>query len=70
VDASQNRSLLSNSLDRDTLIAAGICVGCRAEKAISYSVLGPWCFGKMNQADARGFSGFKLEVQRTLRGKD
>ena len=39
VDASQNRRLLSNSLDRDTLIAAGICVGCRAEKATSHSVL-------------------------------
>jgi hypothetical protein len=60
----KSKPLLSNSLDRAELLAAGVCVACRRDYAVNSSVFCQACFARIRQADLRAFAGYGWERRR------
>jgi hypothetical protein len=65
-----NAKRLSESLNRDELMAQGICIACIQAK--SQEENGKWCVncaGALGIADGKAFQGYREELQRMWRNK-
>jgi hypothetical protein len=62
----KSKGLLSNSLDRATLIEAKVCVACRSFRAVENEVHCKHCKVQFWAADNKAFKGYSQEVKHLV----
>jgi hypothetical protein len=63
----QRKPLLSESVDRQELIAAGVCIACRRDVVGLYGVHCASCARLLSAADNKAFKGMRGEIRNSER---
>lgn len=61
----KSKALLSTSINREELLAGGVCVSCRTYLLVEGTAHCPRCRGLFALIDRKAFAGFMAEVART-----